>query len=185
MTGHFSGWRLGLQTSDEKSARFIRRGYPFSVYEDAVNRLSQRGIRTVIHLIAGLPGEDRDTFLRSVRRAAADDIFGIKLQLLHIMRNTDLGRLWQQNPLSVPVLEKTDYISWIADALEIIPPQVTIHRLTGDAPKEALLAPLWSRDKKSVLNSINMELKKRGSCQGSRVSSLFFPYLSPLILPSL
>lgn len=160
---------LGLQTADEDSARYIRRGYPFSVYEEAVKKLSHRGIPAVTHLIAGLPGEDRDTFLRSVSRTVSGGIFGIKLQLLHIMKSTDLGGLWQKNPAAVPVLEKEEYISLIADALEIIPPQITIHRLTGDAPKDLLLAPLWSRDKKSVLNGINMELKKRGSCQGSRV----------------
>lgn len=163
------------------------------------------GIRVVTHLIAGLPGEDRENFLHSVRRTVSDDIFGVKLQLLHIMKNTELGRLWQvqqaasspdgsvlgtqrgqgkafpgaglpENTLCEPAsfprirpLGKEEYISWIADALEIIPPQITIHRLTGDAPKDTLLAPLWSRDKKAVLNGINMELKKRGTCQGSRI----------------
>lgn len=196
---------LGLQTSDEISAQRIRRGYPFSVYKEAVNRLTARGIRVITHLIAGLPGEDRENFLHSVRRTVSDDIFGVKLQLLHIMKNTELGRLWQvqqaasspdgsvlgtqrgqgkafpgaglpENTLCEPAsfprirpLGKEEYISWIADALEIIPPQITIHRLTGDAPKDTLLAPLWSRDKKAVLNGINMELKKRGTCQGSRI----------------
>ena len=186
---------LGLQTSDEASARHIRRGYPFSVYEEAVTQLTARGIRVVTHLIAGLPGEDRSIFLSSVRRTVSDDIFGIKLQLLHLMENTDLGRLWQKQQRSsssdsradnsvhspkevqrespsfpqIRPLERDEYISWIADALEIIPPQITIHRLTGDAPKDTLLSPLWSRDKKSVLNGINMELKKRGSCQGIHV----------------
>lgn len=94
-TERFLWVELGLQTSDEISAQRIRRGYPFSVYKEAVNRLTARGIRVVTHLIAGLPGEDRENFLHSVRRTVSDDIFGVKLQLLHIMKNTELGRLWQ------------------------------------------------------------------------------------------
>lgn len=166
---------LGLQTAHESSALSIRRGYPLSVYDEAVDRLASRGIRVVTHLIAGLPGESREMFLDSVRHVISQNIFGIKLQLLHIMKNTVLAAQWQRerdfpldSPLSIQPLEKEEYISMIADALEIIPAHITIHRLTGDAPKETLLAPLWSRDKKSVLNGINMELKRRSSYQGSR-----------------
>ncbi len=170
---------LGLQTSHPTTARYIRRGYPLSVYDEAVKKLTARGIRIVTHLIAGLPGESKDIFLNSVRHVVSENIFGIKLQLLHIMKHTDLAAQWQEQkrktgesfpaaPIIRP-LEKEEYISMIADALEIIPADVTIHRLTGDAPKETLLAPLWSRDKKSVLNGINMELKRRSSCQGGKI----------------
>ena len=168
---------LGLQTSDEETAVRIRRGYPLSVYDDAVSRLTAENIRVVTHLIAGLPGEDEETFLRSVRHTASGGIFGIKLQLLHILRHTALGAQWlsqaenggtMKENFSIRPLEKEEYIRWISDALEQIPEEITIHRLTGDAPKPLLLAPRWSLDKRSVLNGINQELKRRDSFQGIR-----------------
>lgn len=192
---------LGLQTSNDYTADIINRCCTTAVYDDAVDHLTDRGIRTVAHVIFGLPGETRDDMLATVRHACSKNIFGIKIHLLHIMTDTALGdeylrqqdrassaadgcraddgALKDQHALfsrssaqrSIPPIipmEKNDYISAVADALELIPPDITIHRLTGDAPHDALIAPLWSRDKKSVLNGINMELKKRGTIQGSR-----------------
>ena len=166
---------LGLQTSDERTAGHIRRGYSLPVYDDAVSRLLSENIRVVTHLIAGLPGENEETFLRSVLHAASGGIFGLKLQLLHILRHTALAEQWlspaengktEKDSFPVRPLRKEEYIRWIADALERIPGNITIHRLTGDAPKHLLLAPHWSLDKRSVLNGINQELKRRNSFQG-------------------
>ncbi len=158
---------LGLQSSNEMTARLINRGYPLSTYDLAVKKLNSLGIRIVTHLIAGLPTESKDDFLKSVRHVTSGDIFGIKLQLLHVIRNTVLADMWNSNQFKT--LERHEYISAIADALEIIPPNVTIHRLTGDAPANDLLSPLWSTDKMSILNGIRHELKIRSSYQGSRL----------------
>lgn len=188
---------LGLQTSNDHSAVIINRRCSTAAYDDTVDRLLSRGIRVVTHVIFGLPGETNSDMLATVRHICRKNIFGIKIHLLHIMTGTALGEeyLRQNNtseenypdpahtesfdpdcthqtdcgvyPDIVP-MSKEDYINIVADALELIPPEITIHRLTGDAPKDALIAPIWSRDKKSVLNSINMELKKRGTVQGYR-----------------
>ena len=165
---------LGLQTSNEKTARYIRRGYPLQTYDDAVSRLSDEKIRVVTHLIAGLPGETGEDFIQSAVHASSGKIFGLKLQLLHIMKNTDLAEQWlsetknpaDKHPFPLCPLTKEEYICRIADALERIPENITIHRLTGDAPRPLLLAPRWSLDKRSALNGINQELKRRGSYQG-------------------
>lgn len=176
---------LGLQTSSDATAQYINRCYPTAVYDEAVERLINNNIRVVTHVIFGLPGESHDDMLATVKHACCSDIFGIKLHLLHIMRGTMLGKLYQKQqdlehacgrcPDSVPEIipmSRDDYINTIADAIEIIPPQITIHRLTGDAPHQSLIAPLWSLDKKSVLNGINAELKRRSSLQGSRLTCL-------------
>ncbi|MCI8283830.1 MAG: TIGR01212 family radical SAM protein [Firmicutes bacterium] len=161
---------LGLQTSNNRTADFINRAYPLTIYDNIVKKLLSHKIRVVTHLIFGLPGENKTDMLNSVRHVCQKDIFGIKLQLLHIIKGTKLAEMYLTNTCSLPIrpLEKTEYVSLIADALEIIPENITIHRLTGDAPKNTLIAPMWSTDKKSVLNNINMELKKRGSLQGCR-----------------
>lgn len=165
---------LGLQTSNDRTADLINRQCTTAAYDDAVDRLTSRGVRVVTHVIFGLPGETHSDMIETVRHICQKNIFGIKIHLLHIMTGTALGKEYsaqQENspvrPLIVP-MSKDDYINTVADALEIIPPDITIHRLTGDAPKDSLIAPLWSRDKKSVLNGINMELKKRGTLQGCR-----------------
>lgn len=158
---------LGLQTSDDTTAKLINRGYPLSTYDSAVKKLSSHGIRVVTHLIAGLPGESEKDFLRSVQHVTSGGIFGIKLQLLHVIKNTVLADMWNSNEFKT--LTRDEYISAVADALEIIPPEVTIHRLTGDAPSDILLSPLWSKDKMSVLNGIRHELKLRSSYQGCKL----------------
>lgn len=173
---------LGLQTSNDKTAELINRCCPTSFYDKAVEKLLSAGIRTVTHVIFGLPGETQNEMLQTVRHICKSNIFGIKIHLLYIMSETVLGDEYINQlrcgraapditdytfPQIIP-MEKSNYIATVADALEIIPPDITIHRLTGDAPRDSLLAPLWSLDKKSVLNGINMELKKRGTTQGSR-----------------
>lgn len=144
---------LGLQTIHEKTAEYIRRGYPLSVYDNAIKALKKAGINTVVHLIIGLPNESREEMLESVEYACKSGADGIKLQLLHILKGTDLADDYFSGKFETLSME--EYLSIIKDCVEIIPKNVVIHRLTGDGPKKDLIAPLWSADKKSVLNALN------------------------------
>lgn len=144
---------LGLQTIHEKTAEYIRRGYPLSVYDNAVKALKAAGINTVVHLIIGLPNESREEMLESVEYACKSGADGIKLQLLHILKGTDLADDYLSGKFETLSME--EYLSIIKDCIKIIPKNVVIHRLTGDGPKKDLIAPLWSADKKSVLNALN------------------------------
>lgn len=144
---------LGLQTIHEKTAEYIRRGYPLSVYDNAIKALKKAGINTVVHLIIGLPNESREEMLESVEYACKSGADGIKLQLLHILKGTDLADDYLSGKFETLSME--EYLSIIKDCVEIIPKNVVIHRLTGDGPKKDLIAPLWSADKKSVLNALN------------------------------
>lgn len=150
---------LGLQTIHEETAEFIKRGYPLPVYDKAVNQLKEIGINVVVHIILGLPNETEKMMLETVRYVCESGIDGIKLQLLHVLKGTELEKLYLDG--KVKVLSKKEYINILCDCLEIIPKDIVIHRITGDAPKKLLVAPLWSADKKDVLNSINRELRKR------------------------
>lgn len=144
---------LGLQTIHEKTAEYIRRGYPLSVYDAAIRALKNAGINTVVHLIIGLPNESREEMLESVEYACKSGADGIKLQLLHILKGTDLADDYLSGKFETLSME--EYLSIIKDCIKIIPKNVVIHRLTGDGPKKDLIAPLWSADKKSVLNALN------------------------------
>lgn len=143
---------LGLQTIHENTAQYIRRGYPLEVYDKAVDDLHKRGINVVTHLIIGLPGESEHDILESVKYVCRKTD-GIKLQLLHILEGTDLADEYRD--CKVDVLSLEEYTSIIKHCVEIIPDNVVIHRLTGDGAKKDLIAPLWSADKKHVLNTIN------------------------------
>lgn len=160
---------LGLQTSDDNTAKFINRCCSMADYDNAVSRLESRGIRTVTHLMFGLPGEDRETMLRSVSDVCRHDIFGIKLHMLNVLRGTALGAIYEKEPFHMMTMD--EYISLVCDALEIIPRKVTIHRLTGDPPPDLLIAPEWTLYKRNVLNGINRELKRRGTVQGCRAAA--------------
>jgi uncharacterized protein len=151
---------LGLQTKHKTTADFIRRGYPLSVFEKAVHDLHNLNIEIIVHVILGLPGENLDNMLSTINYVSSLPIQGIKLQLLHILKNTDLA------DYSFPVLSMNDYVDTVIKALEIIPKNIVIHRITGDGPKDQLIAPLWSTNKKKVLNTINGELKSRDTWQG-------------------
>lgn len=148
---------LGLQTIHPETARYIRRGYDLEVYDKAVDNLHNIGINVVTHLIIGLPNESKDDILESVRYVC-EKTDGIKLQLLHILKGTDLAEEYNANKISV--LSLKEYTDIIKSCVEIIPKDVVIHRLTGDGAKKDLIAPLWSADKKIVLNTINNALKK-------------------------
>lgn len=148
---------LGLQTIHEKSAEYIRRGYPLSVYDEAVKKLKAIGINIVVHVILGLPNESKTDMLETVSYVCKSGIDGIKLQLLHILKNTDLADEYYRG--NVKTLELDEYIDIIKACVEIIPSDIVIHRLTGDGAKKDLIAPLWSADKKNVLNKINKALQ--------------------------
>lgn len=155
---------LGLQTIHEQTAVLIRRGYTLPVFEEAMAALAERKIETIVHTILGLPGETREMMLETVSYVSRTSAAGIKLQLLHILKNTDLAELYAQT--AFPVLSMEEYVDLVIDCLEISRPDLVIHRLTGDGPKDLLIAPLWSQAKRQVLNAIHREMKLRDTWQG-------------------
>lgn len=144
---------LGLQTIHKESAQYIRRGYDLSIYDKAVEDLKKTGVNIVVHIILGLPNESKKDMLESVKYVCDSGINGIKLQLLHILKNTDLADEYYLG--NVKPIEFDEYLDIIKACVEIIPENIVIHRLTGDGAKKDLIAPLWSADKKRVLNAIN------------------------------
>ena len=155
---------LGLQTIHEDTAKFIRRGYSLPVFEKALSSLNNLNIPIIVHIILGLPGENRDRILETIDYLARKNIFGIKLQLLHILKNTDLAKDYEKNLFSV--YSKEEYIDLVIDCIEHLPKDVVLHRVTGDGPKNLLIAPLWSGNKKDVLNSLHRRFKERDAYQG-------------------
>lgn len=147
---------LGLQTIHERTAKYIRRGYTLDVYDNAVKRLKAIDVNVVVHIILGLPNESKEDMLSSVDYVCKSGADGIKLQLLHVIRGTDLAEDYLQGKFKT--LELEEYIDILTACVEIIPEKIVIHRLTGDGAKKDLLAPLWSADKKNVLNKINKAL---------------------------
>ena len=148
---------LGLQTIHEKTAQYIRRGYPKEVYFDAVKRLKAEGIEVVTHIILGLPGEDGDMAVETTRQAVLAGTDGVKFHLLHVLRGTDLAKEYEQGKFSCLTLE--EYGAILRRCIDILPQSVIVHRMTGDGDKRSLIAPLWSGDKKRVLNYLNALLR--------------------------
>lgn len=155
---------LGLQTANEATADQFNRCWKNADFEEAMRNLSSRGIKTVIHLILGLPGEDKRQVLASAEYAASFHPFGIKLHMLHLMEGTVMGKAYQKDPF--PVLSREEYVALVCDVLEKLPADITVHRVTGDAPRADLIAPLWTGDKRAVLRAIQQEFKRRGTWQG-------------------
>ncbi len=155
---------LGLQTVHSETSRFIRSGFTLECFHQAVFQLHQRGIPSIVHVILGLPGESGAQMLETVSHVGRLPVFGIKLQLLHVLSGTDLGTLYRERPF--PLFTQEEYCEMFCRCLELLPPSITIHRLTGDGPKELLMAPLWSRAKRSVLNQIHQTLKEQDTWQG-------------------
>jgi radical SAM protein, TIGR01212 family len=151
---------LGLQTIHPATAAWMRRGYPLSDFDRAVERLTALGLHTVVHVILGLPGETEQMTVQTCAYVGRSGAGGIKLQLLHVLAGTDLAELWRAG--QVPVLELEDYARLLGRCLAVLPPDMVIHRLTGDGPKKDLLAPLWSGDKKRVLNYVNRYFSEHG-----------------------
>lgn len=155
---------LGLQTIHEETASFIRRGYTLPVFHQAVEALHTRNLEIITHVILGLPGETKEMMLDTIRHLNTLPINGIKLQLLHILKHTDLADYYTQTSFHVLTLE--EYVDLVISCLEICRPDLVIHRLTGDGPKDLLIAPTWSSAKRQVLNTIHKELKARNTYQG-------------------
>lgn len=149
---------LGLQTIHSDSAKYIRRGYSLEVYNEAVKKLKSIGVNIVVHIILGLPNESEEDMLESVKYVCQSQIDGLKLQLLHIIAGTDLAKDYEKGLFKT--LEFDEYVELIAKCVAIIPKNIVIHRLTGDGAKKDLIAPLWSADKKRVLNAINKALRE-------------------------
>lgn len=149
---------LGLQTIHQKSAKYIRRGYDLSVYDKAVRDLNEIGVNIVVHVILGLPNESENDMLETVKYVCESGANGIKLQLLHVIDGTDLAKDYEKGLFKT--LEFDEYVNLIVKCVKIIPKDIVIHRLTGDGAKKDLIAPLWSADKKRVLNAINTALRE-------------------------
>jgi len=147
---------LGLQTVHEKTAEYIRRGYGLKIYDEAVKKLHEHGIEVIVHVILGLPGETEEDMLETVRYVCDSKAEGIKLQLLHVLKGTDLEKEYLAG--RVKVLSEDEYIAILKKAVKLIPEEMVIHRLTGDGDKRILVAPLWSGNKKRVINRIRNEV---------------------------
>ncbi len=161
---------LGLQTIHEESASYIRRGYSLPIFEEMVNRLNSIGIKVIVHTILGLPKETKHDMVKTMDYISSLPVWGIKLQLLHILKNTDLGTQFENGELP-ETLTLEEYIDIVLLCLENLRDDIVIHRITGDGPKKLLLAPLWSANKKLVLNCLNNEMRVRDSYQGKNYKS--------------
>lgn len=155
---------LGLQTIHEKTSAWIRRGYSLPCFEDAIRKLSKMKAEIVVHLILGFPGEGNKELMDTIDYISGIPIHGVKLQLLHILKGTDLSDLYQAEPFPIPTLP--EYANMIVDCIEKIPSHIVIHRITGDGPRNLLIAPKWSLDKKKVFNTIFHCFKERKTYQG-------------------
>ena len=156
---------LGLQTVHQASAHYIRRGYPLSVFDDAVQKLHALEIEVIAHQILGLPGETAEMMAETTRHLGSVHVDGVKLHLLHVLRGTDLAREYADG--RIQMLELDTYIDILEQCLAVLPPKIVIHRLTGDGAKRDLIAPLWSADKKRVLSAIQKRFEQDGVIQGS------------------
>lgn len=155
---------LGLQTIHEETHRKMSTYTRREAFEDAFSRLHAANIPVVVHLILGLPGETREMMMATLDYVAHLPVFGVKLQLLHILRGTRLAARYAREPF--PVFSLEEYCDLVIDCVERLSPDIVIHRLTGDGPKKLLIAPLWSADKKNVLNTLNRRMRERDAYQG-------------------
>ncbi|PLX89150.1 MAG: TIGR01212 family radical SAM protein [Desulfuromonas sp.] len=156
---------LGLQTIHDRTLSYLQRGHDYACFLRAYQEAKERGLQVCVHLILGLPGESREDILATADEMARLGVDGVKLHLLHVLDGTPLGDLYRQG--QVPILELQEYVELAVDVIERLPPQTLIQRLTGDGPRDILLAPLWSMNKWEVLNAIDDELARRGTAQGA------------------
>jgi len=155
---------LGLQTVHEQTAQLINRAHDFQCYIEGVNKLRKHNIRVCSHIINGLPLESYDMMMETAREVAKLDVQGIKIHLLHLLKGTPMVKQYEKGMLEF--LSKEDYVHLVCDQLEILPPKMIVHRITGDGPIDLMVGPMWSVNKWEVLNSINAELTRRDSWQG-------------------
>ena len=158
---------LGLQTIHERTARWLNRGYKLDVYNRAVKNLKSRNIEVVSHIIFGLPGETETEMMETVKHVSKCGVTGVKIHLLHVIEGTQLSRIYESEPFKI--LTQEEYTDLVVKALEILPQEVVIHRLTGDGAKESLIAPRWPLNKRAVLNGIDKALKNRDSWQSKNL----------------
>ena len=161
---------LGLQSIHEKTAKFINRGHDLANFEKAVKELQKRNIKVVVHIINGLPYETKEDMLETVKYLNKLNINGIKIHMLHIIKDTDLADYYNSNPFHI--LTKDEYIDIVCEQLEYLNPQIVIHRITGDPKKEDLIEPTWLLKKFVVLNDIDKEMKKRNIYQGDKIKEI-------------
>lgn len=155
---------LGLQTIHERSAIWMRRGYPLQIFENAVHALHTAGIQIITHVILYLPGESKEDMLATIHYLNTLPVSGIKLQLLHVLKHTDLADIYAKEPFHVP--EMNEYFTLLGDCISHLRPDIVIHRLTGDGPKSLLIAPLWTGNKRLVLNQMQRTFKEQNIWQG-------------------
>ena len=157
---------LGLQTIHLSTHEKLNTHTTVEIFDNAVFRLQKRHLPVIAHVILGLPNETQEMMRDTILHLSSLPIFGVKLQLLHVLKGTALATEYQKEPFPLFTLE--EYCEFVIDCLELLPPDIVIHRLTGDGPRNILIAPLWSTDKKRVLNTINKRLKERNTCQGAK-----------------
>ncbi|WP_140417666.1 TIGR01212 family radical SAM protein [Desulfosporosinus sp. FKA] len=159
---------LGLQSIHDRTLEFIGRGHDYEQFLRGLERLHSRGIRVCAHIILGLPGESKEEMMETASAVADLPLQGLKIHLLHVLKGTPLAAFYQVHPFEL--MTKEDYVSLVVDILEILPPQMIIHRLTGDGPPDDLIGPLWSRKKWEVLNAIDAKLIERDTWQGKKAN---------------
>ncbi len=157
---------IGLQSIHDKSAKIINRGYEFSVFDDTIPKLIKNNLKIVVHVIVGIPHETKEETLETIKYLSKINIWGIKIHLLHIIRDTELHRYYEKSQFKV--YGKEEYIDFVVEIIENLNKNIVIHRLTGDGTWSTLIAPLWSKDIRGVLNGINKSLKEKETYQGKR-----------------
>lgn len=160
---------LGLQTIHDKTSKVINRGHDYKTFLEGVEKLKKHNIKTVVHIINGLPGEDYNMMMETAKSVADLGVHGIKIHLLHVLKETPMENMLQNGMFEL--MEKDDYINLVCDQLEILPPEMVVHRLTGDGKRDEMVGPMWSLKKWEVLNSIDNTMKERNSYQGINYNS--------------
>ncbi|WP_152650753.1 TIGR01212 family radical SAM protein [Paraclostridium benzoelyticum] len=155
---------LGLQTIHDETSKIINRGHDYNTFLEGVEKLKKHNIKTVVHIINGLPGEDYNMMMETAKAVADLGVHGIKIHLLHVLKETPMENMLKKGMFNL--MEKDDYINLVCDQLEIIPPEMVVHRLTGDGKRDEIVGPMWSLKKWEVLNSIDDTMRERNSCQG-------------------
>ena len=155
---------LGLQTVHDKTSKVINRGHDYNTFLEGVEKLKKHNIKTVVHIINGLPGEDYDMMMETAKAVADLGVHGIKIHLLHVLKDTPMENMLQKGTFEL--MEKDDYINLVCDQLEILPPEMVVHRLTGDGKRDEMVGPMWSLKKWEVLNAIDDTMRERNSYQG-------------------
>lgn len=155
---------LGLQTIHDKTSKIINRGHDYNTFLEGVEKLKKHNIKTVVHIINGLPGEDYNMMMETAKAVADLGVHGIKIHLLHVLKETPMENMLKKGMFNL--MEKDDYINLVCDQLEIIPPEMVVHRLTGDGKRDEIVGPMWSLKKWEVLNAIDDTMRERNSYQG-------------------